>query len=156
MKANPNVECWFGRRRTFKRKLPSCVTLKSKYGKYLRAWPNGHVAFTASAAQSDERFQVMGGIISTGPLLGGVYSVEDNCYFKSHFGKFLSAHPDGTLNAGKKRGFSWEEFKVDIEEGGRYSLTSRHNMFVVAEKTGEANANRTDRRFLPTFQIASC
>merc|ERR1719343_377664 len=64
MRANPDVECWFGRRRTFKRKLPSCVTLKSQYGKYLRAWPNGHVAFTASAAQSDEKFQVMGGKIA--------------------------------------------------------------------------------------------
>jgi len=128
------------------------IAIKSAHNKYLVAESNGQVN-----ANRDKR----------GPW--EVFSIEfvdaSRVALKSFHNKYLIAEDDGRLNANADQRGPWEIFKLEIIppdsdlqrcinlNGKMIALKSVHHRYVVAEVSGEANANRAKARLYEEFKF---
>lgn len=76
----------------------SFVYLKSKYGKYLSAHPDGKLTWQVSWKRSWEKFKMK----RVGRLIG----------FEGCHGNWISAHPGGSVSADGPKYNTWEYFEV--------------------------------------------
>ncbi|XP_063683403.1 uncharacterized protein LOC134817951 isoform X2 [Bolinopsis microptera] len=106
------------------------VSLRGHHQKYVRALSNGGVDC-----------QITG--VTEAAVCEVVQVKPDTVAFRSHYGKYLSAQPNGTLEW--NRGGSpniWEFFHVGRVADGRITLLSYHGKYVSAQPDGRIEVNR--------------
>lgn len=62
--------------------------------------------------------------------------------FKSHFGKYMSAQPNGTMECNRDQLFGWEKFTVEDAGEGKVGLKSFHGKYLSAQPDGRLQVNR--------------
>ena len=85
------------------------VALKTAHGKYLVVEPDGTIKADRDTAGPWETFTLEG--IGGGTVMNPV-PIGKKISLKTHHGMYLSAQPDGKLEANRSAVGPWEEFEV--------------------------------------------
>ena len=73
--------------------------------------------------------------------------------FKSHFGKYLSAQPNGTVECNRDWLRGWEKFTVEDAGNGKVGLKSHFGKYLSAQPNGTVECNRDWLRGWEQFTI---
>jgi hypothetical protein len=122
--------------------------LKSCYGTYLTAHPNGAIEGNPVQILDWEKFSIN---ILPDLVEGSSYS------FVCFHGKHLSAKPDGNLRFDCDFAGDWERFKIIKTQNNRFCFKTFHETYITVSPNGNVSATDTDinDNTLFTIEIAN-
>jgi hypothetical protein len=103
-------------------------TLRSRYGMYLSAQPNGRLEWNRTKADGWEMFEFI-------PLNGNIYNI------KTYHGLYCCAERSGTMICNISIPKEWEMFTIKNLGKNCVSIQTYHGQYVTAGSDGSVSAN---------------
>ena len=117
------------------------MSLKSNFGKYVVAEPNGDANANRAIASHYETWTL-------------TFVDDYHVQFKSYHGKYLVAEPfTGKVNANRAVASHYETWTVVDKGAGKFAFQSYHGKYLVSETDGRLNADRYEAGAWETFEV---
>eukprot|EP00761_Pharyngomonas_kirbyi_P013901 gb/GECH01013930.1/.p1 GENE.gb/GECH01013930.1/~~gb/GECH01013930.1/.p1 ORF type:complete len:249 (+),score=25.69 gb/GECH01013930.1/:1-747(+) len=100
--------------------MANIYLLRSRHGFYLGATPEGVVTLTSNEPNEPQHWRVS--------------SDKGKVTFRSHFGRFLTAEPSGTVLADRTKAKGWEHFLIRIAPGAKVHVKSHHQKYLSSDQ----------------------
>jgi hypothetical protein len=104
-------------------------SFKSIHGKYLSAYANGVVSWSATGISANECFEVI-------PLGGNWYNI------RTASGKYLCAEHWDRIVGSRAVALEWERFRIELVRPGVFGIKTYHGAYLSAQPGGWIQCNR--------------
>jgi hypothetical protein len=85
--------------------------------------------------------------------IAGKFDLSNVVSLKSHYGRFLSAQPNGSTQWDSDQAGEWEKISLEAAGDGKYGLKSVHNKYLSAQPNGSVEWNRDKLDIWETWAV---